>query len=584
MGKIEMPKNALLRAMAEGPIEWRTWSADTLRYAAALDRPLCVCVVSGASRWTFAMKENFDDAEIVKLLNHDFVPVLCDEAAAPDVAVAARTMSHLMLGHAGQPLFLFLTPAAEPIFAASYMPKQSSAPGVPGMLDALRRIKWLWLMKRPNINEAAVMYARQMKEALTPHPAHLKSDLADVVLAQLESEFDDEFGGWEKAPKFPQAPKLTLLAWLCQKGQGGEKARAHLRRAVAALCGGGLYDRLNGGFHDYCRDRAWLQPYLGKHLGQNVALLAALLKCWDVLGDDSLLAVFGESVKFLNERFRRVDGLFSAGEDLSQTARIDAFYLWKKADADAALAVDSACLGMTDDGNYCDPVSQKPTGLNLPFFFMTEGREGPTLPQALERLRQAQMSRSVPPLCTSTYARDNAAFAAVLAFAGRKTMSAEWCSAAEDLMGKIEEHLILGGALANAVHENTPEGTGTLGDVSALIWAYLELYKCTGKQRWIESARAWAEQCGKLFGGTGAMKLAASDVREFIPVCDAGDGFMFSGAGTMLNNLISLYTLTGEQNWRERAESLISAFGGEMNEYPADCAGMTLGALRLSVL
>ena len=49
----------------------------------------------------------------------------------------------------------------------------------------------------------------------------------------------------------------------------------------------------------------------------------------------------------------------------------------------------------------------------------------------------------------------------------------------------------------------------------------------------------------------------------------------------MLNNLVTLLKLTGDNAWKKRAESLISAFGGALNEYPASCAGLTLGVLRL---
>ena len=136
------------------------------------------------------MKENFDEPEIVKMLNNDFIPVLCDTSAAPHLTLAAKAMAQIMLGHAGWPLFLFMTPQREPIFASSYMPKQSADSRVPGLLDVLRRIKWLWLMKRPQINEAAKSYAVQMKEALSPYTAPVQSNLASRASSQLMEEAD----------------------------------------------------------------------------------------------------------------------------------------------------------------------------------------------------------------------------------------------------------------------------------------------------------------------------------------------------------------------------------------------------------
>ena len=572
--------NPLLRWMAEGPIEWKRWNTETLKRAGELDRPLCVCVVSSTSRWSYAMKENFDEPEIVKMLNNDFIPVLCDTSAAPHLTLAAKAMAQIMLGHAGWPLFLFMTPQREPIFASSYMPKQSADSRVPGLLDVLRRIKWLWLMKRPQINEAAKSYAVQMKEALSPYTAPVQSNLASRASSQLMEEADRSYGGWGEAPKSPQAPKLLLSAWLCRTMPDGEKELPFLRRTVAAICCGGLYDHLGGGFHDYCRDREWLQPYLGKHAGQNTALLAALLECWRVLKDDGLLNIIESSIAWMLKNLDNGEGLFLSGEDLSRSADVDAYYLWKKDDADAVLKSDSALLGMSQEGNYPDPLTRKPTGMNLPFWGGFSDAHS-SLGEAEERLREAQNARPLPPLENKVLLRDNACMAAVLARGARHAERPEWLTASEKIMTQIEKRMILDGSLVNALYDSQPEGSATLDDLSVLVWAYIELHRSTGRQHYLDAAASWAKKCDELFGSDGAMQLTATSDHELLPAWDAGDDYMFSGAAVMLNNLVSLFSLSSDAFWKSRAERLIAAFGGALNEYPAACAGFTLGTLRL---
>ena len=573
--------NPLLRTMADGPIEWRHWNAATLERARELDRPLCVCVVSAQSRWSYAMKENFDDAEIVSLLNKDYIPVLCDASAVPHVTQAARAMAQIMLGHTGWPLFLFLTPALEPIFASAYMPRQNASSETPGLLDVLRRIKWLWLMKRPQINEAAASYAVQMKEALSPRTAPIEVDLAHRAAAQLESEADENYGGWGEQPKFPQAPKMALTAWLCRHDLADEKTRKHLRRTLAALCLGGLYDPLEGGFHDYCRDCEWGWPYLGKHVGNNAAILLALLECWQMFGEGSGAdSVFTKTLDFVLKRFDRGDGLLRAGESLSNTCALDRFYLWEKAEADTALGQDSSCLGMTKEGNYLDPLTGKETGLNLPQFFSAAEQSA----EFASLLAKARSARILPPLDDRICTRDNALIAAISARASRKMNVPEWLEAAERIVAQIENCMVSDGELANALYGDVRGGAATLDDVSSLIWAYLELYQATNDAKWLDSARLWTKKSGDLFGAEGALSLAASSDHELLPAWDAGDDFMFSGVGVMLNNYVTLLKLTGESVWKERAESLIAAFGGALNDYPTVCAGLTLGALRLNAV
>lgn len=579
MENVDFSANLLLQKMAEGPIRWNHWNADTLKRAADLDRPLCVCVISATSRWSYAMKENFDDTEIVTLLNNDFVPVLCDADAAPHLALAARAMAQIMLGHAGWPLFLFLTPGKEPIFASSYMPKQSASAQMPGLLDVLRRIKWLWLMKRPQINEAAVSYAVQMKEALSPYTAPLENDLPHRAGEQLESEADAEFGGWGSSPKFPQAPKLALTAWLCRHSLHQEKLMAHLRKTVVALCRGGLYDPLAGGFHDYCRDREWCRPYLGKHTGQNVALLSALLDCWQMLDrDEGVREIFERTAAFLTDRFDQ-DGLLCAGECLADTTAVDAFYLWNKSDADAALGEDSASVSMTEKGNYCDPLTMKETGLNLPLFFaQADDLERERLSSLMNEVRK---TRPLPPLDMRISARDNCCAAAVFARAARTMGKADLLAFALHIMESVEVRMIADGELFNALYGDERGGRATLDDMSAFVWACLELFRAVNEQKWLDLAQFWAKKSDEMFGSQGAMSLTATADHELLPAWDAGDDFMPSGSGIMLNNLVTLLKLTGEKAWKDRAESLIAAYGGALNEYPAACAGLTLGALRL---
>ena len=159
--------NPFARRMGEGSVGWRQWNAETLRRAASLDRPLCLCLINNGSRWSHMMKANFEEPEIIGMLNNDFIPVLADSDDVPHLALAARAMAQIMLGHAGWPLFIFMTPEKKPIFACSYLPKQSEIPESPGLLEVLRRIKWLWLMKRPQIDEASASYGAQLEEALS---------------------------------------------------------------------------------------------------------------------------------------------------------------------------------------------------------------------------------------------------------------------------------------------------------------------------------------------------------------------------------------------------------------------------------
>ena len=85
----------------------------------------------------------------------------------------------------------------------------------------------------------------------------------------LAATFEPTYGGWGRAPKFPNAPTLEFLL-----RRDGEAARAMAVKTLDEMAAGGMYDLLGGGFHRYSVDDRWLVPHFEKMLYDN-ALLAA---------------------------------------------------------------------------------------------------------------------------------------------------------------------------------------------------------------------------------------------------------------------------------------------------------------------
>lgn len=564
---------------ADGPVAWNEWGADAANRAAERGLPLCVCVANAASRWSYEMKSLFSHPEVASLLNGDYVPVLCDADETPNVTLAARAMARMTLGHAGWPLFLFLTPRREPIFAASYMPLHSDDPANPGFLDVLRRIKWLWLMKKTQLDEAAAIYAVRLGEAVSPFAAPLVPGLSSRAVSRLKTDADTLRGGWGAAPKFPRAAKLLLAEKLCQSADGRELFE-HTLLTLRALVGGSLRDAIAGGFHDYCLDAAWRAPILGIHTARNAALLASLLEGWRLTGDAALLAAFDSAADYLLSAFARDDGLICPGDDARDSRALWNFYLWSRGELEAALGPSDTeeFFGAADGEDYIDPVTGTPTGKKL----LRADPFGSGFPPAetAAKLEAARQKRGRPALDDRALARDNAWLAALAARAARLTGRGERLETAERLVALIERTFVKDGGLAHSVRGSACAPDATLEDVSALTWAYIELYRAGGGDGRLDRARAWACRCDEDFGREGAWNLACAASHRLLPAVDAGDDFLPSATAVMANNLVTLSALTGEPRWLSRARGVVGAYGGALNEYPDACAGLTLAALR----
>lgn len=580
--------NPFVRRMKKGFTGWRSWSSETLQHAASLDRPVCLYLINNGSRWSHLMEDNFEEPEIIRMLSNDFVPVLADSDDVPHLALAARAMAQIMLGRAGWPLFLFMTPEKKPVFACSYLPKQSEIPENPGLLEVLRRIKWLWLMKRPQISEASASYGAQLEEALLPYTAPLEDGLETRAAGQLLAEMDLQNGGWGTAPKFPQASKLLLCSYL---GQKNEKLRAHFGRSLAALFREGLYDHLNAGFHDYCYDQEWHIPCLGKHLGQNAAVLAVFLEGLKKTSNPIYREVVKSSVGLLMRTLSDENGLLCSGDDIYDMDAVSRCYLWKKDEIDALLCEGSEAFcraySVTSEGNYIDPLTQKKTGGNI-FRLSAMSRNDEKvhgrqeeLKNALKILQECHSRRRGPTKEARVSVRANACFAAVLAQASVVLGYEEYQKQAGGLMKNLLTLAVSQDDLCHMLYDGIRDGEGGLKDYASCVWANLEIYWASGSSVWLEEAKKWSTRADELFGASGAMRLVREGTLEILPAWDAADGFLPSGNGMMVNNLLDLYCATGDKRWLTRAQSIVDAFGGALNKYPASCASLTLGALRL---
>ena len=95
--------------------------------------------------------------------------------------------------------------------------------------------------------------------------------MAEAVDA-LRTQYDPQWGGFGRAPKFPPASTIEFLL-----------RRGAFDLALGTLDGmraGGMYDVVGGGFHRYSVDGQWLVPHFEKMLYDNALLVPAYLHAW----------------------------------------------------------------------------------------------------------------------------------------------------------------------------------------------------------------------------------------------------------------------------------------------------------------
>src|SRR2546430_12827124 len=89
----------------------------------------------------------------------------------------------------------------------------------------------------------------------------------------VRGQYDPQFGGFGREPKFPQ-PKLLRFLLDEHRRFGYPEIATMLHRTLGAMAGGGMYDHVEGGFFRYSTTRQWEIPHYEKMLEDNAELLA----------------------------------------------------------------------------------------------------------------------------------------------------------------------------------------------------------------------------------------------------------------------------------------------------------------------
>jgi uncharacterized protein YyaL (SSP411 family) len=100
-------------------------------------------------------RESFENPEIAKVLNENFVSIKVDREELPDVDhVYMTALTQVLRQQGGWPLSVWLTPDLRPFYGGTYFPPDSGF-GRPGFRSLLLKITEAWREKRDLISQDA---------------------------------------------------------------------------------------------------------------------------------------------------------------------------------------------------------------------------------------------------------------------------------------------------------------------------------------------------------------------------------------------------------------------------------------------
>src|SRR5437870_6742877 len=124
---------------AHNPVDWFPWGPEALEKSRREDKPIFLSVGYSACHWCHIMeKESFENEEVARVLNADWVAIKVDREERPDLDEIYMLATQLMSGSGGWPMSVFLTPDLKPFYAGTYFPPDDRF-GRPGVQHLLRQ-------------------------------------------------------------------------------------------------------------------------------------------------------------------------------------------------------------------------------------------------------------------------------------------------------------------------------------------------------------------------------------------------------------------------------------------------------------
>jgi uncharacterized protein YyaL (SSP411 family) len=241
---------------ADNPVAWYPWGDEALELARTTDKPILLSVGYSACHWCHVMAhESFEDDETAALMNDLFINVKVDREERPDLDKVYQLAHQMLIQRpGGWPLTMFLTPDDHtPFFGGTYFPDRPRH-GMPAFREVLRRVEAYYREHRDEITRQAGavrdVFAR-IDAAVQPTAEALEAGPLTTARAQLEQAFDERWGGFGGAPKFPHPTSIERLLRHWRGTATGEDpdVRALLMATLTLqrMAQGGIYDQLSAG-------------------------------------------------------------------------------------------------------------------------------------------------------------------------------------------------------------------------------------------------------------------------------------------------------------------------------------------------
>jgi uncharacterized protein len=567
MNRLLHSQSPYLLQHAHNPVDWFPWGPEALEKATTENKPIIVSIGYSACHWCHVMeRESFEDQVTADLMNEHFVCIKIDREERPDIDNIYMDAVQAMGLQGGWPLNVFLMPNQKPFYGGTYFPNSKWKQLLSNIADA-------YANHADQLAESAEGFGRSLnrketeKYGISAGNADLDADDLVEIVAKLSAQFDPEWGGMNRIPKFPMPAIWDFLldsAILGKNPDLQEKVFFTLRKIGM----GGIYDQLRGGFARYSVDGEWFAPHFEKMLYDNGQLLELFAKAYQVSRDPFFLEKVTETVNWLETEMLQEEGGFHSAQDADSEGVEGKFYTWTYEELTEIIPHEmpwlSKLYNLKSTGNWEEEVNilfqTRSYGEVAAEFGMTEKVLLEKLKQVKSQLLIVRNERIYPGKDDKVLAGWNGLMTAGLIQAFYATGENRMLELAMKNLNFIKEKMMIDGVLHRAYKNGQAYTPAFLEDYSAVIRASLMGFEASGKSEWLEFAQQLTDFCITefydesdgffFFNNPKAEKLIANKKELFDNVIPASNSII-------ARNLHRLSIFTYQEKYSEIASKML---------------------------
>ena len=463
------------------------------------------------------------------------------------------------------------------------------------MKELLLQVQERWETNRERLLESAeeitsILQKKALQKSSFPAGRSAFDDQAARLIAHavaiFKESFDERYGGFGEAPKFP-TPHNLLFLMRCYEKNGDRDTLKMVEKTLMQMYRGGMFDHIGGGFCRYSTDPYFLVPHFEKMLYDNALLLSAYCKAFQLTKKDIYLDVAQKTALFILREMTSPEGAFYSAKDADSEGEEGKYYLFQPSEITQVLGESAGkefnrYFDITESGNF--------EGKSIPnlLHHMEKAEDGEIF---TEQKRMDEYRAAVYEYRSHRYALHlddkiltswNALMIAALCSLYRVSGKHIYLDTALQAWTFISTHLCEDDTLYVSYRNGQRGEKGFLDDYAFSIYALLALYEATLDGSWLERATALCKKTVSDFYDEehGGFFLYGNEHEQLVlRPKETYDGAVFSGNSAMAYDLVRLSYLTDDVWLKKLSKEQLSYMCAEADGYPAGYAMYLLALL-----